>query len=198
MDGPLEFVFSLRSPYAWIAARRVVPRVHPSIEVTWTPLYPLPEFQNFGNLLPIKVRYLVEDVRRLAKDHDLPLGFPPAADPDWVVPHSAFVYAEEHDAGPALAMALMDPRWSRGEDAASEDVMRGAALGAGLDADALLAASADPARHDALRERIRRNYDERGLFGVPMFVLSDGARFWGHDRMEWALDHGYVPARECA
>jgi hypothetical protein len=31
-----------------------------------------------------------------------------------------------------------------------------------------------------------------------MFVLSDGARFWGHDRMEWALDHGYVPARECA
>jgi 2-hydroxychromene-2-carboxylate isomerase len=49
-----------------------------------------------------------------------------------------------------------------------------------------------------LRARIRQNYEERGIFGVPMFVLPDGARFWGHDRMEWALHHGYVRAAEPA
>ena len=30
MKGELEFVFSFRSPYAWIASRHVLPMVHPS------------------------------------------------------------------------------------------------------------------------------------------------------------------------
>ena len=193
MPAPLEFVFSLRSPYAWLAARCVVPRVAADVEVRWTPLYPLPEFENFGKLLPVKVRYLIEDLRRLTQSHDLPLGRPPATEPDWAVPHSAFTFADERGAGPAFAVALMDARWSRGEDVGSAPALHSAAGAAGLDADAVLTASADPARQQALSERIRRNYDERGIFGVPMFVLADGSRFWGQDRMEWALLHGYVP-----
>ena len=43
-----------------------------------------------------------------------------------------------------------------------------------------------------LTARIERDYTERGVFGVPMFITADGARFWGHDRMEWALRQGLI------
>jgi 2-hydroxychromene-2-carboxylate isomerase len=49
------------------------------------------------------------------------------------------------------------------------------------------------------RARGRHSSLYRGceIFGVPMFVLSSGERFWGHDRMEWALRYGFVkPADE--
>ena len=195
MPASLRFAFSLRSPYAWIAAQRIVPRVHPDVPVEWVPLYPLPTFPNFGNLLPTKVRYLIEDLIRLAKVHDLPLGRPPAAEPDWAVPHAAFVAADEQGCGPAFARSLMDARWSRGEDVAGEVALRRAAEASGADAASVLAASADPARRDALVQAIQTRYDD-GIFGVPMFVLPDGARFWGHDRMGWALDHGFVRAAD--
>ncbi len=29
-----------------------------------------------------------------------------------------------------------------------------------------------------------------------MFILPTGEHFWGHDRMEWALRHGYVERAE--
>lgn len=198
MQEPVTFAFSLRSPYAWLAARIVLPRVHPDVALRWTPLYPLPSFRNFGDLLPTKVRYIIEDLRRLAKTYDLTLGRPPAAEPDWSVPHTAFVQAERAGAGPAFARALMDARWSRGEDVASEPTLRRAAEQVGLDPDPVLAAAADPRERAALVERIQRGYDERGIFGVPMFVLPDGARFWGHDRMAWALEHGFVRAVDAA
>jgi 2-hydroxychromene-2-carboxylate isomerase len=46
-----------------------------------------------------------------------------------------------------------------------------------------------------LTDRVQRNYDDRGIFGVPMFVLADGKRFSGHDRMEFAIKHGYIAGR---
>ena len=51
MDGPIEFVFSFRSPYAWIASRRILPVSHPDTELRLIPFYPLPSFGNFGNLV---------------------------------------------------------------------------------------------------------------------------------------------------
>jgi 2-hydroxychromene-2-carboxylate isomerase len=194
MNGSLQFAFSVRSPYAWIAAHRILPRVHSDVEVRWVPLYPLPTFPNFGTLLPTKIRYIIEDLIRLTKAYDLPLGRPPAAEPDWAVPHAAFLEADRQGRGSVFARALMDARWSRGEDVSSEPVLRRAADQAGADAAPLLAASADTRLRAQLARDIQRRYDVDGIFGVPMFILPDGSRFWGHDRMEWALQHGYVPA----
>jgi len=198
MSEPLRFAYSLRSPYAWIAAKRIVPRVHPDVAVRWLPLYPLPTFPNFGNLLPTKVRYLIDDLIRLAKVYDLPLGRPPAEEPDWAVAHTACVAADSMGCGPAFTRALMDARLSRGEDVASESVIRNAAAACGADAASVLTACADTEQRAAVARDIQTRYDEDGIFGVPMFVLPDGARFWGHDRMAWALDHGFVRAAESA
>ena len=77
MPEALRFAFSIRSPYAWIAAKRILPEVDSVRPVEWLPFFPLPEFENFGNLLPTKVRYIIEDLIRLTDAYDLPLGRPP-------------------------------------------------------------------------------------------------------------------------
>ncbi len=33
MHEPIEFVFSFRSPYAWVAARYVLPQVDPQVDL---------------------------------------------------------------------------------------------------------------------------------------------------------------------
>ena len=62
----------------------------------------------------------------------------------------------------------------------------------GLDPKGVLAASQNEQLRSKLTARIERDYTERGIFGVPMFITAEGARFWGHDRMEWGLRQGLV------
>ena len=194
MDGPLEFVFSFRSPYVWIAALHVLPRVDPAVEVRWTPFFPLPGFANFGRpMAPGKVTHNLEDILRLARAYDLKVGSPPVDEPDWVLPHAAFLAADRADRGAEFALAVIRERWGDGKRVCEDEALRRAAGAAGLDADSIVAAGHDPTLRDETTELVQRNYDERGVFGVPMFVLPDGQRFWGHDRMDWAIRHGFVP-----
>lgn len=193
MDEPIEFVFSFRSPFAWLAARHALPMLHPETKVRWCAFYPLPTFPNFDRpMIPAKARHNIEDLLRLAKAYGLRFGRPPLADPDWSIPHAAFLWGDREGKGPEIARALLDARWERGEHIETELSIGRAAERVGLDPAAAIAASRDEKLRGALRDSVQRNYDERGIFGVPMFVLSDGTRFWGHDRMEWAIANGYA------
>ena len=192
MNGPIEFVFSFRSPYAWLASRHVLPMLHLDTELRWTPFFPLPSFPNFGGVIPAKARHNLADILRLAEAYELPIGRPPVDEPDWVGPHTAFVAADRAGKGPAFGQALFDERWVRGERVGDAETIRRAAKTAGLDCDAIAQASGDESLRAETTTRVQRNYDERDVFGVPMFILPDGTRFWGHDRMEWALRHGFV------
>lgn len=192
MSEPLEFVFSLRSPYAWIAARHVLPQLGDAFEIRWHPFFPLPSFTNFPGLIPHKQRYLIKDVTRLTDLYGMKLRWPKPSDPSWAVPHAAFVQANLRGRGPRLALALFEERFGRGEDVASAKVIRRAAESVGLDAEEILAASHDAKLHEQLVKDIEYDYTERGIFGVPMLIKPDGDRFWGHDRIEWAVRGGRV------
>lgn len=194
--APMEFVFSFRSPYAWFAAECVVPRIPCAESIRWLPFYPLPEFENFSTSpLPAKTRYLIKDVTRLADFYGIgPMGWPPIVEPDWSVPHAAFVRADELGAGPDFARAVYAARWQRGEDIADEAVLRAAAEQAGTDANAVLEAAFDVAGQHALAATIRAAYEHRGIFGVPTLITPWKTRFWGHDRIEWALGQGLLAA----
>lgn len=194
MDGPIEFVFSLRSPFAWVAARHVLPQVDPAVEIRWCPFYPLPSFRNFGNLVPARARYNIEDLLRLGEAYGLTFGRPPIDEPDWSIPHAAFVWADRKGKGAELGRLLLAARWADGKTLASADTIRDAARAADLDPEGAVAASQDEALRSELTAQVQANYDERDIFGVPMFVLPDGKKFWGHDRMEWAIRHGFVPS----
>ena len=62
-----------------------------------------------------------------------------------------------------------------------------------VDADAIVAAGQDDKAQRDLVESVQRNFDERGIFGVPTLIMPRGTRYWGHDRIEWAIREGLVP-----
>ena len=79
MADRVEFVFSFRSPYAWMAAHCVLPKLPPDMDIHWLPFYPLPSFPNFSSApIESKFKYLIRDVTRLTKHYGLTLKFPAA------------------------------------------------------------------------------------------------------------------------
>jgi 2-hydroxychromene-2-carboxylate isomerase len=192
VSAELEFVFSFRSPYAWIAMRHVLPMVHPETRIAWTPFLPLPSFRNFGGVVPAKARHNLQDILRLTAAYALPIGRPPVDESDWLLPHTAFLWADRAGCGAEFARALFDERWVESQRVATDDAIARVAAFVGLDADATVAAANDAELGAELTALVEANYSDRDIFGVPMFVLPSGERFWGHDRMEWAIRHGFV------
>lgn len=192
MGQPLEYVFSLRSPYAWLASVCVIEKLPPETEVCWRPFFPLPSFANFGAPVQGKFEYNVRDVMRLAKHYGLPLKWHAPEDPDWRIPHAAFARADEHGVGKPFALAMYSARYLRGEDVSLPEVIATAAEVVGLDAGEIVDASRDATLQERLVSQVQSDYDERGIFGVPTLILPRGTRFWGHDRIDWALREGYL------
>lgn len=193
-----QFVFSFRSPYAWIAARWVLPQLPADFELQWRPFFPLPSFSNFPPLLEAKTRYLVRDVMRLVEHYGGQVRFPGIADPNWAIPHCAFLEARERGRGPAFALAVFEARFGRGEDVSDDAVLEKAAVEVGLDPAAIVAAGASPDRQADLVDQIQQDYDTNGIFGVPTLILPRGTRFWGHDRIDWAIREGHIPRADPA
>lgn len=185
--GPIRFYFSFRSPYAWLAAERVEEELGPlGVPVERIPIYPTPElFPNDPAAMPEKVAYLVQDVRRLARERGLQVRFPSATDPgDWALSHAAFLGAEREGAGPAFMLRAFRKRWTEGLDLGDEAVLAAAAQEAGLGADVVLAAAHDEALRAEASEGWRRGAERDGIFGVPSFVYA-GRLYWGQDRMHF-------------
>lgn len=189
-----EFVFSFRSPYSWLAAQCVLPKFPAEMEVRWLPFYPLPSFTNFRLPIESKFRYLIRDVTRLTKHYGLSLQWPSADDLEWAIPHSAFLHADAEGCGTPFALEVYAARFSRGENISDAKVLARAAEATDLDPDAIVAAAMDGAAQAALTDGIRKNFEERDIFGVPTLILPRGSRFWGHDRIEWALREGLILA----
>jgi 2-hydroxychromene-2-carboxylate isomerase len=191
----IDFVFSFRSPYAWLAARSVIPKIPSDLDVRWVPFFPLPSFENFAKPpIEAKFKYQIRDVIRLAKHYGAELEFPSRDDPDWSIPHSAFAEADAAGRGAAFAVAIFDARWSRGEDVADRAVIASAAETAGLDAESIVASAVDPTKQRAVRDGVQKRFEEDGIFGVPTLLMPRGTRYWGHDRIEWAIEKGLIRA----
>jgi 2-hydroxychromene-2-carboxylate isomerase len=193
MSDPAQFVFSFRSPYAWMAARWVLPQLPRDFEIEWRPFFPLPSFTNFPPLLEAKTKYLVRDVLRLAEHYGAKVRFPSVGDPNWAIPHGAFLEARARGLGPEFALAIMDARWTRGENVAEPSALAAAADVAGLDPDPIVAAGLDETRQREVTDAVQRDFDQREIFGVPTLIMPRGTRYWGHDRIDWAIRQGLVP-----
>ena len=75
---------------------------------------------------------------------------------------------------------------------ADSDVLGRAAESVGLDAKATVAAGVNVAAHETLTAAVQSDFDDEDVFGVPTLILPNGARYWGHDRIEWAIDSGHL------
>lgn len=188
--SPIRFHYSLRSPYVWLAAERIV---RDGIDVVPIASVRFARGTNFGDPVqnPPRLSYLIEDVARLAARLGLTLARP-ADTADWTRVHNAAETACRLGAGPAFIRAAARARWTQGADLANADTISDVARETGLDPDILVAAMSD----DGLRAEMDAAYgpliDADQVFGVPFFAFDgpDGRvhRYWGQDRIGLMLE----------
>ncbi|MFI9629729.1 2-hydroxychromene-2-carboxylate isomerase [Streptomyces sp. NPDC052042] len=209
-DSTPRFYFSLRSPYSWLAHHDLVHH-YPDVaaQVEWRPFWePDPASRELlreaGGEFPYvamsraKHLYILQDVRRLARERGLEAAWPIDRDPCWEVPHLAYLAAADAGLGEEFVALVHRVRWNEGRDICDPATIAAVATELGLGQDRLAKASTDP----ELRERgagallaVHRD----GVFGVPFFV-NGFEKFWGVDRLPAFVESvrartGAAPAR---
>jgi 2-hydroxychromene-2-carboxylate isomerase len=188
---PIDFYFSMRSPYSAI----VSPRVFALGRLTGAPVrlrYLLPMAMR-GLPVPREKRlYIALDAAREAHCHHTPFGRinDPLGRP---VERglSLMPLAEREGQGQAYVLSFMQGVWAEGLDAGSDRGLRHIAERAGLrwaDAEAAL-------QDQGWRQVAEANRTELlglGLWGVPSFRVRDTA-VWGQDRL-WAVQKALLAA----
>jgi len=215
MTPSVDVYWSFRSPYSYLATRRLVElkRTY-EVDIQFRPVYPLAVRKTdfFATVNPAWVKYVQRDAPRLAEFLGLPFRWPK---PDPIVQDMTTLrVAEEQpyirrltrmgqaaaDRGRGIdfADAVSSLLWGGTRGWNEGDHLRGAAASAGLDIDALDAAiEADPQAYDARIAANQAALEAAGHWGVPTMVF-EGEPFFGQDRidvLEWRLKQRGLAAR---
>ena len=186
----IEYFFSTLSPYAYLAGTRAeeIAARH-GLSLYYRPLDVLALFPRTGGQKPAdrhpaRLEYRAQELPRQAKKSGLPFNFKPAHWPTNAAPSSYAIIAAQKAGGGdmgALCHGVLRACWAEEKDIAQDDVIRACLEAAGFDpalADSGLLAGA---------EEYARNLEDaaaRGVFGAPFYILPDGQKFWGHDKLD--------------
>ena len=186
MADKVQFYFSFRSPYSWLALYRIS-LIHNElpVEIQLIPVFPSRDKDNVMLSDQKKEKYIVKDVNRIASAYGLDMKWPEPFDTDWLAVHIAYIYAAEQGKGIPLCLAVYHARFVEGKDVGDEMMMREISLACGLDADTLIEAQTKRQYKRTLLQGMA-SAGEKGVFGVPFFVYKDSI-YWGNDRLEWLL-----------
>jgi 2-hydroxychromene-2-carboxylate isomerase len=178
----LDFFFSFRSPYSYLAAPRAFALAERhDVEVAFHGVMPM---AMRGQAVPLAKRlHTLRDTRREADRLGMPFGrvHDPIGDG---ATRCLLVSEHAKDAGRVREFVLGVSRaiWAEATDVARDERLRPVCERAGLDWEACREALADP----AMRARVDANTARLaalGHWGVPVFVLR-GEVYWGQDRIE--------------
>ncbi len=182
---PLEFYFSFRSPYSYLAAVEVQQRFQSwPLELKVKPVLPM---AMRGLPVPLEKRlYIVRDVKREADSLGIPFGR--IADPIGAGAErclNTFPLAKTTELQMAFLVTAGANIWSKGIDVATDK---------GLDYVCEQAGIGWPAAKSKLDKGIDLEYAESnrqdmfnaGFWGVPTFKIGNFAT-WGRDRI-WMID----------
>ncbi len=182
MTVPIDFFFSFRSPYSYLAGPRAfaLPERY-DVEIAFRGVIPM---AMRGQSVPKAKRlHTMRDVAREAKRLGMPFGH--VHDPIGDGAMRCLLVAEHAvDVGREREFVLSASRgiWAEAVDVAGDAGLRLVCERAGLRWDDCQAALQDP----ALRARVDEDTEALGAlhqWGVPVFVLR-GEPFWGQDRIE--------------
>lgn len=181
----IEFFWDAASPYTYLAATQLDGLAQRTgAAIRWRPFLLGKAFEASGNRPPISVpakgKYLMRDLRLWAKHYGVPFFFPRVFPVNSLSALRIACALPEDQVG-RWALAVMTTYWTKDADISQPDVLKTVAAGLGLDGEALLATSQEP----AAKERLRANTEEavqRGVFGAPTFFVDD-LMFWGNDRL---------------
>lgn len=190
-SAPLEFWFSFRSPYSYLAAvemlRARARGLHPTLQVR--PVLPM---VMRGLPVPrVKRMYIVRDVKRCADAQGIPFGRihdPVGAGAFRLL--TVFPYDADTDTQLRYCAIAGQSVWAEGIDVSQDEGLRSVFERCGLDWNAAqqkLAQGIDTKQAEANREALFA----AGLWGVPSF-RHDAFTTWGQDR-RWMLERLLKP-----
>jgi 2-hydroxychromene-2-carboxylate isomerase len=181
-DERVDFFFSFRSPYSYLAAPRAFALSDRyAVDVVFRGVIPM---AMRGQAVPRSKRlHTLRDTKREADRLGMPFGR--VHDPIGTgATRCLLVAAHAADAGRVREFVLTASRgiWAEAVDVATDDGLRTVCEAAGLRWEACQAALTDP----ALRARVDADtaaVAELGHWGVPILLLR-GEPYWGQDRIE--------------
>ncbi len=208
MPAEADLYFSIRSPFSYIALRRLeqlLPAQPVEITIAIRPVMPIairkPEV--FESINPLAMPYLELDSRRAAEQYGIEFRVWPVPDPivqDMATlaispdqPHiyrltRLMQYAVEQGVGFDFTLKLATLIWDgRTDNWHVGDHLSGVADAAGLSLEAMDAAvTEEPERYDAAIAANQQSLASAGHWGVPTIVYR-GEPFFGQDRIETFL-----------
>lgn len=192
LGASLDFYFSFRSPYSYLALRRVRDLAeHYGLALELKPVLPM---VMRGLPVPdIKRLYILQDAKREADRLDIPFGRicdPVGSGVENCLALCAYARAHGRELDLDFAEAAAQAIWSEGADMTQNSVLQRVASAAGLKPGEVGDALDDTGwRRDA--EHNRQALADAGLWGVPGLVLRQGKRklcvAWGQDRL-WVIE----------
>ena len=170
MTDKLQFYFSLRSPYSWLALYRInLIQEELPVDIQMIPVFPAKDKEDVMLSDQNKVKYIVKDINRVSSAYGLSIKWPKPFDTDWLAVHIAYIYALEQGKGLPFCLALYNARFLEGKDIGDEQILRDVATVSGLEADALIDAQSKQEYKRTLLQGLA-GAKEDGVFGVPYFV----------------------------
>jgi len=188
----IDFYFDFMSPFAYLAhtqlpalaARHGLRIAYHAIDLPAAKLAA-------GNTappnvsIPVKLRYLVTDMKRWARRYGVPLVFPKTLKSERL--NLGLYYAADRGCEAEYLRAAWLPTWGQGGDMGDEALISAVARAMGWNAAAFLAFTAST----EARERYaldNRDAHARGVFGAPTMML-DEQMWWGNDRLGFLEEH---------
>ena len=178
---PLEFFFSFRSPYSYLAVERTLALAAArGVPLIIRPV--LPMVMRGLSVPGVKVRFIARDAARLARQQGQPFGvISDPIGPGILQCLGLFVYADAQGRGAAFIQSAARGIWSEGLDITVEADLSIIVTRAGLDwLDAR--PWMDRPEGAALAEANRALLLSAGLWGVPSFRYGEFTA-WGQDRL---------------
>jgi 2-hydroxychromene-2-carboxylate isomerase len=195
MKEPIEFYFDFASPYSYFMARTLDAMAREcGRDVIWRPLILWAVLKAHGLPAPldhpVKRSYVLRDMERSARFHDLPFRLPTRFPASSHLPARAFYWLQttKPDAAKPFAHRVFQAYFVDDIDiGGAGDIARCLADAAGISLDAAQAALADERAKAALQACVAAAVTER-VWGVP-YVVIGGEAFFGADRLAHIESH---------
>ncbi len=190
----IDYYFVTISPFTYLAGTRLeeIATRH-GVAISYKPLDLSALFSRTGGVAtaerhPARQEYRLIEIERQAVANGLAVNPKPMFFPTNPAPSSYAIIAAQSAGGGdmgVLVHSILRACWAEEKNVADDEVIKACLSAAGFDpglADSGLLSGA---------EVYGRNLEDAvsaGVFGAPFYVVGDGARFWGQDRLD-ELDH---------
>jgi len=190
----VDFYFDFMSPYAYLASVRLPMLIENfkgraefdlhAIDLV-AARFAAGNNGPFNRNIPRKIKYLLSDMKRWAERYGVPMGFPGGMDTARL--QRGFWCAKLRGTGAAYMKAGFHEVWGKSGDPNDDALIRRVADAAGIAGDKLIA-EIDSPEIVATYARENSAAQERGVFGVPIFITDD-QMYWGNDRIEFLEEY---------